>query len=149
MTPPIAPVRFAGDRLVLLDQTALPVHEVEREYTRWEDVAEAIRSLVVRGAPAIGVAAAFAVVLAAQSSRATTTDALIADLEPALKGLAACRIAWHPEGRYLAGKSGVWDTETGKRLGPLVGASGQELKFGSVNLLGMAFSPDGALVAGA
>ena len=91
MTPPIAPVRFAGDRLVLLDQTALPVHEVEREYTRWEDVAEAIRSLVVRGAPAIGVAAAFAVVLAAQSSRATTTDALIADLEPALKGLAATR----------------------------------------------------------
>ena len=42
MISPIAPVRFAGDRLVLLDQTQLPAREVEREYARWEDVAEAI-----------------------------------------------------------------------------------------------------------
>ena len=91
MTSPIAPVRFAGDRLVLLDQTLLPAREVEREYARWEDVAEAIRTLVVRGAPAIGVAAAFGVVLAARASPATTTDALLADLEAAVKGLAATR----------------------------------------------------------
>jgi methylthioribose-1-phosphate isomerase len=87
----IAPVRWAGDRLLLLDQTALPGAEVEREYTRWTDVAEAIRHLVVRGAPAIGVAAAFGVVLAARESRATTFDGLLGDLEPALKGLAATR----------------------------------------------------------
>jgi methylthioribose-1-phosphate isomerase len=91
VTSPITPVRFAGDRLVLLDQTLLPGREVEREYTRWEDVAEAIRTLVVRGAPAIGVAAAFGVVLAARASRATSTDALLADLETAVKGLAATR----------------------------------------------------------
>jgi methylthioribose-1-phosphate isomerase len=87
----IAPVRFTGARLVLLDQTQLPGREVEREYTRWEDVAEAIRTLVVRGAPAIGVAAAFAVVLAANESPATSTDALLADVDAAVKGLAATR----------------------------------------------------------
>jgi len=88
---PIAPVRFTGDALVLLDQTLLPGREVEHRYTRWEDVAEAIRTLVVRGAPAIGVAAAFGVVLAARESRATSTDGLLADLETAIKGLAATR----------------------------------------------------------
>jgi len=75
----------------MLDQTLLPTRELEREYTRWEDVAEAIRSLVVRGAPAIGVAAAFGVVLAARQSSAKTFDELSADLETAIKGLAATR----------------------------------------------------------
>jgi methylthioribose-1-phosphate isomerase len=87
----IAPVRWEGGRLVLLDQTLLPGEETERSYDRWEDVAEAIRTLVVRGAPAIGVAAAFGIVLAARASRATTADALLADLEAASKGLAATR----------------------------------------------------------
>jgi methylthioribose-1-phosphate isomerase len=87
----IAPVRFTGDRLLLLDQTRLPREEVTREYTRWEDVADAIRTLVVRGAPAIGVTAAFGVALAARQSLATTFDGLLADVETAIKGLAATR----------------------------------------------------------
>lgn len=91
MTSAIAPVRWEHDRLVLLDQRLLPGQELERVYGRWEDVAEAIRTLVVRGAPAIGVTAAFGVVLAARSSAATTVDALMADLEVALKGLASTR----------------------------------------------------------
>jgi len=87
----IAPVRWEDGGLVLLDQTKLPTEEVERAYTSWPDVADAIRTLVVRGAPAIGVAAAFGVVLAARASRATTHAALLADLEEAIKGLAATR----------------------------------------------------------
>src|SRR5215470_5422842 len=87
----IAPIRWAGDHLLLLDQTALPREEIIREYRRWEDVAEAIRTLVVRGAPAIGVAAAFGAVLAVRESRATTLDGLMSDLETALKGLAGTR----------------------------------------------------------
>ena len=55
---PIAPVRWEHDRLILLDQRLLPGQELERAHARWEDVADAIRTLVVRGAPAIGVAAA-------------------------------------------------------------------------------------------
>jgi len=87
----IAPVRWEHDRLVLLDQRLLPGQELERVYGRWEDVADAIRTLAVRGAPAIGVAAAFGIVLAARASSATTFDGLIADLEVALKGLAGTR----------------------------------------------------------
>jgi methylthioribose-1-phosphate isomerase len=87
----IAPVRWEGDRLALLDQTRLPREEVEIRYTAWEDVATAIRTLVVRGAPAIGVAAAFGVALAARQSRADTFDGFLADLETAVKGLAATR----------------------------------------------------------
>ncbi len=87
----IAPIRWPGDRLLLLDQTRLPREEVFRECHRWEEVADAIRGLVVRGAPAIGVAAAFGVVLAARRSRAATAEALLADLDVALKGLAATR----------------------------------------------------------
>jgi methylthioribose-1-phosphate isomerase len=87
----IAPVRWEHDRLVLLDQRLLPGQELERVYGRWEDVADAIRTLAVRGAPAIGVAAAFGLVLAARTSGATTVDGLIADLEVARKGLAATR----------------------------------------------------------
>src|SRR3989449_10823874 len=49
------------------------------------------RSLVVRGAPAIGVAAAFGVALAARQSAASTGEALLADLETAIKGLASTR----------------------------------------------------------
>jgi methylthioribose-1-phosphate isomerase len=91
VTSAIAPVRWSDGHLVLLDQTQLPAREIERDYERWEEVAEAIRSLAVRGAPAIGVAAAFGVALAARQSRATSFDTLMADLETAIKGLAATR----------------------------------------------------------
>jgi methylthioribose-1-phosphate isomerase len=91
VTSTIAPVRWEHDRLVLLDQRLLPGQELERVYGRWEDVADAIRTLAVRGAPAIGVAAAFGVVLAARTSNASTLDGLLADLETAFKGLAATR----------------------------------------------------------
>ena len=87
----ISPIRWQGDRLLLLDQTLLPVHEMERPCTTWQEVAEAIRTLVVRGAPAIGVTAAFGVVLAARASAARDFDGLMADLEEAIKGLGATR----------------------------------------------------------
>jgi methylthioribose-1-phosphate isomerase len=87
----ITPIRWEDDRLLLLDQTLLPGEERLREYTRWQDVAEAIRTLVVRGAPAIGCAAAFGLALAASQSGAEDVDGLLHDLEEAGKGLAATR----------------------------------------------------------
>jgi methylthioribose-1-phosphate isomerase len=60
------PLRWQDDRLVLLDQTRLP-HEVAYVHCRSaEDVCTAIRTMVVRGAPAIGIAAAYGVALAAR-----------------------------------------------------------------------------------
>jgi methylthioribose-1-phosphate isomerase len=91
--PPLAfsPIRWMGDRLVLLDQRRLPAEEVYLECRAWSDVADAIRNLAVRGAPAIGVAAAFGIALAALASPAPDGDALIRDLETASAGLAATR----------------------------------------------------------
>jgi len=87
----ISPLRWAGDRLVLVDQTRLPLEEVERTCATWAEVADAIRTLVVRGAPAIGVAAAFGVALAARRSGAREFEGLLVDLEEAIKGLGATR----------------------------------------------------------
>jgi len=87
----ISPVRWDGSRLVLLDQTRLPTQEVDTPCATWPEVAGAIRTLVVRGAPAIGVAAAFGVALAARQSQAGDFDGLLADLEAAIKGLGATR----------------------------------------------------------
>jgi methylthioribose-1-phosphate isomerase len=86
----IRPVRWAGERLVLLDQQRLPGAEVEREYQRWEDVADAIRTLVVRGAPAIGVTAAMGVALAAAAAP-DSAPAFARALEEACRELAATR----------------------------------------------------------
>jgi methylthioribose-1-phosphate isomerase len=87
----IEPVAWKNNCLVLLDQTGLPEEERYLEFHRWSDVADAIRNLVVRGAPAIGVTAAFGVALALRASRANDFDGLLADLETASKGLAATR----------------------------------------------------------
>ena len=87
----INPVRWEDGRLVLLDQTRLPAEEVERACSSWAEVADAIRRLVVRGAPAIGVAVAFGVVLAARESATPDASVLRSDLEDAIKGLAATR----------------------------------------------------------
>jgi methylthioribose-1-phosphate isomerase len=87
----ISPVRWDGGRLLLLDQTLLPVQEIEKPCASWQDVADAIRTLVVRGAPAIGVAAGFGVALAARQSPAKDWDGFLADLEDAIKGLGATR----------------------------------------------------------
>jgi methylthioribose-1-phosphate isomerase len=59
-------VRLEHDAVVVLDQRRLPDDEVELRLTTSEEVADAIRTLAVRGAPAIGVAAAYGLALAAQ-----------------------------------------------------------------------------------
>ena len=87
----ISPIRWADGRLWLLDQRRLPVEEVERPCVDWREVADAIRTLAVRGAPAIGVAAAFGVALAARASAATDPAGLAADLDEAVAGLGATR----------------------------------------------------------
>ena len=65
MLEPEAILRLEDDRVVVLDQRRLPLEEVELECRTAAEVAEAIRELAVRGAPAIGVAAAYGYALAA------------------------------------------------------------------------------------
>jgi methylthioribose-1-phosphate isomerase len=72
MPEPLFTLRWQGDvdgHLVLLDQTRLPAEIVYLECRTAEDVWQAIRRLSVRGAPAIGIAAAYGVCLGVQSGR--------------------------------------------------------------------------------
>lgn len=72
----IRAVLWRGDRLRLLDQRKLPFVEDYLDCMNSEEVAQAIRDLVVRGAPAIGIAAAWGVVLAAQRGSQAAKDAM-------------------------------------------------------------------------
>jgi methylthioribose-1-phosphate isomerase len=65
MLEPERILRLEADRVVLLDQRRLPVEELEVECRSAVEVADAIRTMVVRGAPAIGIAAAYGYALAA------------------------------------------------------------------------------------
>ncbi|HJY75836.1 MAG TPA: S-methyl-5-thioribose-1-phosphate isomerase [Burkholderiales bacterium] len=67
---PVEPIRWKGDRLELLDQRLLPEKTEYVACRSAEEVAQAIRDMVVRGAPAIGCAAAFGVVLGKGSKEA-------------------------------------------------------------------------------
>src|SRR4051794_33283019 len=67
MLEPERILRLEADAVVLLDQRLLPLEEVDVRCATAAAVAEAIRTMVVRGAPAIGVAAAYALALAAQN----------------------------------------------------------------------------------
>jgi len=77
--------------LVILDQTLLPGIVRHRELSTREEVWEAIRELRIRGAPAIGVAAAFGVYLAVRASPARGYDELAAEFRDAKRYLATAR----------------------------------------------------------
>jgi methylthioribose-1-phosphate isomerase len=70
------PIEWTNKGVVMLDQRRLPAEEVSYTYTDYREVAQAIREMVIRGAPAIGVAAAMGVALGIQESPALTIDAL-------------------------------------------------------------------------
>ena len=68
-------IEWKNDRVVMLDQRLLPHKEVYRVYRDYQRVAEAIRSMVIRGAPAIGVAAAMGVAVGCSKRRRKTSIA--------------------------------------------------------------------------
>jgi methylthioribose-1-phosphate isomerase len=78
-------------QVVMIDQRVLPQHFVLRRFTTAQAVADAIRVMVVRGAPAIGAAAAFGLAVAAHKSKAKTVDALREELRIASEVLARSR----------------------------------------------------------
>jgi len=80
-------VEWKNNKVVMIDQTKLPNELVFVEFSDYRDVAMAIKTLVVRGAPAIGVSGAFGLALAALQSNATTKEELMQDLEKARKTL--------------------------------------------------------------
>ncbi len=90
-TKDLLTVKWENNQVIMIDQTKLPGRLVYVKYKKYEDVARAIERLVVRGAPAIGVAAAFGMALAAISSNAKTPKALLKDLKIAYQRLRSTR----------------------------------------------------------
>jgi methylthioribose-1-phosphate isomerase len=92
-------IEWKDNSVIMIDQTKLPNVLEYVTYTDYNQVAEAIRTLVVRGAPAIGVSGAFGLALAALQSDAKEKDELIHYLENAKKILfetrpTAINLAW-------------------------------------------------------
>lgn len=89
----IKPLYFDLDTMefVWLDTRLIPFEEVYRRTRDYRRVAEAIKSMEIRGAPAIGVSAAFGLALAALESKASSTDTLLKELEEARRILASTR----------------------------------------------------------
>jgi len=109
-------VEWKNNKLVMIDQTKLPNELVFVEFSDYKEVANAIRTLVVRGAPAIGVSGAFGLALAALQSIVTTKEELIKDLEHAKKILfetrpTAVNLKWGLEKIMKVAKDGNDVTE--------------------------------------
>ena len=84
------PIEWLGDRLRILDQTRLPGEEVYLELDDYHQVASAIKELKVRGAPAIGIAGAYAVALGARKIK-TNAGGFRKNLQEIIKAIAATR----------------------------------------------------------
>ena len=75
----VEPIRWTPDGVVMLDQRLLPGEVVYHTYTDYRDVAKAIKDMEIRGAPAIGIAAAMGVAIGVEKSSATNVKDLQAE----------------------------------------------------------------------
>ena len=89
--PPVDTVAWAGGAVRLIDQRRLPAELVYLECRTVEELWTAIKELAVRGAPAIGVAAAYGAIMAVWESPAGETSQLLAELQAACDHLATSR----------------------------------------------------------
>src|ERR1700676_3836464 len=85
------PIEWTDKGVVMLDQRRLPAEEISYNYTDYRDVAAAIKEMVIRGAPAIGVAAAMGVALGVERSGARTLDELRAEFPGICQTIARTR----------------------------------------------------------
>ncbi|MGC1619945.1 MAG: hypothetical protein WA765_15760, partial [Candidatus Acidiferrum sp.] len=85
------PIAWTDRGVVMLDQRLLPGEEVSYTYADYREVAKAIRDMVIRGAPAIGVAAAMGVALGVLHSSANSVEALRTEFAEICDALAKTR----------------------------------------------------------
>jgi methylthioribose-1-phosphate isomerase len=84
-------IEWHDGKVLMIDQRVLPLHYEIKAYTTYQGVADAIHTMVIRGAPAIGAAAGFGMALAGLQSQATTRSDLRRDLEDAAEVLRQSR----------------------------------------------------------
>lgn len=111
----ISPIRWEQDRLILLDQRLLPDRYEDLVCSTLEQAAQAITDLVVRGAPAIGITAAFAVYMGYRQSRQDASYNLSSAMEDLIHARpTAVNLAW-----AVAQQKQILDTnstDTARRL---------------------------------
>lgn len=113
-------LRWREGRLEMIDQRVLPARFEYLPFTSAAEVAEGIRSMVVRGAPAIGCAAAYGVALESVRLRGATREAFAVGLQRGFDVLAASRptavnLFW-----ALARMRAVWDANQHRAVGDIV-----------------------------
>lgn len=154
-SPAVETLRWRDDRLEMIDQRVLPARFEYVPYTSAAEVAEGIRSMVVRGAPAIGCAAAYGVALQSMALLDLSCEAFIAGMEEGLDVLAASRptavnLFW-----ALKRMRGVWDANkhrTKKEIADCLLAEAHEISAEDIRInrvlgaCGAALLPDGARV---
>ena len=121
-------IEWKDNKVIMIDQTKLPNELVLVEYDNFNQVANAIKTLIVRGAPAIGVSGAFGLGLAALQSKAKTKEQMLSDLEEARKILFATRptavnLGWGLEKIMDIAKTG----ETAEQIRELVISTGKKM----------------------
>ncbi|MCC7355830.1 MAG: S-methyl-5-thioribose-1-phosphate isomerase [Anaerolineae bacterium] len=139
----------------MIDQRLLPGRLEVPAYNNYQDVAWTIKEMVIRGAPAIGAAAGFGMVLAARQSQATTRAALLADLERAGDVLRAARptavnLSWGVERLLRRAQDPALETPDAIRVAMLAEAQALADEDVEVNKRmgrnGAAVIPDGARI---
>ncbi|MBI5823234.1 MAG: S-methyl-5-thioribose-1-phosphate isomerase [Chloroflexi bacterium] len=124
-------VFWENNELKMIDQRVLPVRFEILAYRGHKEVAAAITDMVVRGAPAIGAAAAFGLALAGYESASSLTSGLLADLQTASATLKAARptavnLAWAVD-RLMAAASTVSAERSADEIRQLVLDEAQKL----------------------
>jgi methylthioribose-1-phosphate isomerase len=114
-------IEWLGNRIRIIDQTQLPHKEVFIELRDYHEVADAIKRLRIRGAPDIGVAAAYGFALGAQAIKASSRDDFLTKLRPITKTLASSRptavnLFWALERMNKAARAGKNVTAIKKSL---------------------------------
>ncbi|MDP1572554.1 MAG: S-methyl-5-thioribose-1-phosphate isomerase, partial [Vicinamibacterales bacterium] len=154
MLPTIA---WEDDAVVMVDQRKLPATEVYVRCTTANEVARAIKTMVIRGAPAIGVAAAMGVALGMGRSKATGTKQFAVEFQKLCDAMAATRptavnLFWAIERMKHALAEGVRAGESADQLKARLKAEALAIEAGDVESCraigrhGGVLVPDGARV---
>ncbi|HTL89189.1 MAG TPA: S-methyl-5-thioribose-1-phosphate isomerase, partial [Leptolyngbya sp.] len=115
----VYPVVWNDDRVLLIDQTRLPNEYAFVEISRCDDMARAIKTMIVRGAPAIGVAAAYGMYLGAREIETSDREQFLVQLEKVAEQLrmtrpTAVNLFWAIEQMLKAARQTLGSTESVK-----------------------------------
>jgi methylthioribose-1-phosphate isomerase len=88
---PIPTIQFSGEKVLIIDQTRLPLEKYTITIETKEEMWDAVKTLKVRGAPAIGIAAAFGVFLGVRGFRGNDGEAFLREVDAACTYLESAR----------------------------------------------------------